>query len=105
VDNRLNLGLGKTEKIDSVSHKMERWQKAGAAGVTPNQTIRFKQLEAASADAEVSLPKKEATLLSASSDDYGIDFIHKENEFVDFDRDKLIYHMLSTEGPRMARGM
>ena len=31
-------------------------------------------------------------------------FIHKENEFVDFDRDKLIFHMLSTQGPRMAKG-
>ena len=31
-------------------------------------------------------------------------FVHKENRFVDFDRDRLIYHMLSTEGPRMAKG-
>jgi hypothetical protein len=27
---------------------------------------------------------------------------HKENEFVDFDRDKLVYHMLSGEGPQIA---
>ena len=30
--------------------------------------------------------------------------MHKENEFVDFDRDRLIFHMLSTQGPRMAKG-
>jgi hypothetical protein len=34
----------------------------------------------------------------------GLDFVHKENAFVDFDRDKLIFHMLSTQGPRMAVG-
>ena len=34
----------------------------------------------------------------------GLDFIHHENDFVDFDRDRLIFHMLSTQGPRMAKG-
>jgi len=29
----------------------------------------------------------------------GIDFRHMENTYVDFDRDRLIYHMLSTQGP------
>lgn len=33
-----------------------------------------------------------------------IDFRHKENDFLDFSRDKLLYHMLSTQGPRMAEG-
>ncbi len=29
-----------------------------------------------------------------------IDFVHTENRFVDFDRDRLLSHMCSTEGPR-----
>jgi hypothetical protein len=33
-----------------------------------------------------------------------IDFRHKENEYVDFDHDHLIFHMTSTEGPRLASG-
>ena len=32
----------------------------------------------------------------------GLDFIHKENEFNDFERDKLLFQMLSNEGPHMA---
>lgn len=32
--------------------------------------------------------------------DAGIDFVHRENRFVDFDRDRLLSHMCSTEGPR-----
>jgi hypothetical protein len=103
VDNRLNMGLGKTEKIDSVVIKWNDGKKQVLKDVTPNQTLRFKQTEAI-ADTEAITNNKTSTLLTASSDDYGIDFIHKENEFVDFDRDKLIYHMLSTEGPRMAKG-
>ncbi|MDC6404601.1 MULTISPECIES: FG-GAP-like repeat-containing protein [Maribacter] len=33
-----------------------------------------------------------------------LDFVHKENRFVDFDRDRLLNHMVSTEGPKMALG-
>jgi hypothetical protein len=29
---------------------------------------------------------------------------HRENPFVDFDRERLLYHMGSTEGPKMSRG-
>ena len=31
-----------------------------------------------------------------------IDFVHKENKFVDFHRDRLLNHMCSTEGPKMS---
>jgi enediyne biosynthesis protein E4 len=31
-------------------------------------------------------------------------FRHVENEFVDFHRERLLYHMMSTEGPRIAMG-
>ncbi len=33
-----------------------------------------------------------------------IDYTHKENDFVDFDRDRLIYHMVSCESPKMSTG-
>jgi len=34
--------------------------------------------------------------------DAGLKFIHQENEFVDFDRDRMIYHMNSRLGPKMS---
>jgi hypothetical protein len=33
-----------------------------------------------------------------------LDFAHQENQFVDFDRDRLTYHMISTEGPKAVLG-
>ncbi|WP_153800203.1 VCBS repeat-containing protein [Foetidibacter luteolus] len=33
-----------------------------------------------------------------------VPFTHRENGFIDFDRDRLIFHMLSTQGPRIAKG-
>ena len=32
----------------------------------------------------------------------GLDYLHKENQFAEFDREPLIPHMLSTEGPALA---
>src|SRR5680860_379732 len=33
--------------------------------------------------------------------DLNLDYIHQENRFVDFDRDRLLNHMASTEGPKI----
>jgi hypothetical protein len=46
----------------------------------------------------------ELTLLREVSGDEIIDFTHRENKFLDFERDRLIYHKLSTQGPRIAIG-
>jgi len=43
-------------------------------------------------------------MFSPAPNNSGIGFIHKENDFNDFDRDRLIFQMLSTQGPRMAKG-
>jgi len=34
----------------------------------------------------------------------GLEFTHRENDFVDFERDRLLFQMLSNEGPHMAVG-
>ncbi len=68
----------------------------------PNQHIVVQQSEALPANGQVKpgiIP-----FLSATEENFGLDFIHRENAYVDFDRDKLIFQMLSTQGPRMAKG-
>ncbi|MES1218716.1 MAG: VCBS repeat-containing protein [Bacteroidota bacterium] len=102
VDNRLNFGLGKTEKIDSVVVEWPGGKKNIVKGIAPDQHIRVKQKEAIDIKEVAGLVEK--PLFKESSDRYGIDFVHKENIYSDFDRDKLIFHMLSTQGPRIAKG-
>jgi hypothetical protein len=104
VDSRLNFGLGRTEKIDSVIVQWPGGRVSVLEGVKPNQHIVVKQAEAGRPLTGNRSPVTGNTLFTQTKDNYGIDFIHKENEFVDFDRDRMIFHMLSTQGPRMARG-
>ena len=104
VDSRLNFGLGKTGKIDSVVVKWNDGREQIIKDATPNQTITVKQKDALVHPQPSTINHQPPTLFTASTDNYGIDFVHKENDFVDFDRDKLIFHMLSTEGPRMSKG-
>ena len=104
VDSRLNFGLGKTNKIDSVVVQWPDGRENILKNVQPNQQITVKQSEAVVPKTVIRHPSTANTLFHESKDNYGIDFVHKENDFVDFDRDKLIFQMLSTEGPRMAKG-
>ena len=102
VDTRLNFGLGKTKEIDSVVVKWPGGKQKVLKGVKPNQAITIKESESAWSKPRKETPAK--TLFSPSSDNHGIDFVHKEDDFVDFDREKLIFQMHSTDGPRMAKG-
>ncbi|HEY9195763.1 MAG TPA: CRTAC1 family protein, partial [Mucilaginibacter sp.] len=104
VDTRLNFGLGKTKEIDSVIVKWPGGRQQVLKGVKPNQTITVKETDS-------ELPKKAGSgaapaklLFAQSTDNHGIDFEHKENDFVDFDREKLIFQMHSADGPRIGKG-
>lgn len=102
VDNRLNIGLGKATSIDSVVVRWNDQREQTLKGVKVDQWLRLKQADAQ----QVGPPpvNRVEGILGNAKENYGLDFVHKENDFVDFDRDKLIYHMLSTEGPRIVKG-
>lgn len=102
-DNRLNFGLGKINKIDSVTVVWNDGRTQTIRDTKPNQTLIVKQSDAFFKKVAVASALKVTTMLQESSNNFGIDFIHKENDFVDFDRDKLIFRMLSADGPRMAK--
>ena len=72
--------------------------------VQPNQQLTIKQADAIAQPALDSRLTTYDPLFTQSNTNYGLDFIHKENDFVDFDRDRLIFQMLSTQGPRIAKG-
>jgi hypothetical protein len=99
MDHRPNFGLGDCSVVDSVIVDWPNGNTTKLFSVKADQIVSLKQQDARPAKKYQSIIKplfKEINL--------GVDFIHQENEFVDFDRDKLIYHKLSTEGPRLSVG-
>jgi hypothetical protein len=102
VDNRILFGLGKIEIIDSIVVQWPDGKVTIIKNVKPDQEISLKQSDGTIDKRQLATGNKQQPLFVLQTNNLGMDFIHKENEFVDFDRDPLIYHMLSREGPATA---
>ncbi len=100
VDPRPNIGLGKIDTVDLVRVRWPDGRETMLRNLATNQIVTLDQREATT----VSNPPSATDLTFVNLKSKPIDYTHKENEFVDFDRDKLLYHMLSTEGPRVSKG-
>lgn len=101
VDPRPNLGLGKIDTVDLVRVYWPDGKFTQLENVATNQTLILSQSEAPDKiDSEVN---SMAPVVFERAENL-FEWNHLENEFVDFDRDKLIYHMLSSEGPRISLG-
>jgi len=101
VDARLNFGLGTIEKIDTVVVDWYYGKRTLLTNVTVNQNLILKESEAGK---RPSPETKNYDPIFSKLEIELDDFIHKENDFVDFNRDRLLYHMKSTEGPKVAVG-
>jgi enediyne biosynthesis protein E4 len=101
VDTKLVFGLGKTNKIDSIVTKWPDGHRSVLRDVQPGQTLTIKQSEG-NIPGEASDTAK--NIFSKSIANFGLGFKHRENVFSDFDHDPSFFHMLSTQGPHIARG-
>jgi hypothetical protein len=104
IESRLNFGLGKTGMIDSMVVRWPGGKISVLKKIKTNQTIVVKQADAKMEKSAMLPAPPTHTVFKDSAGNHGINFVHKENENNDFNRERLIYHMLSTSGPRMAKG-
>ena len=103
VDNRLNFGLGKIKMIDSLIVDWYYGKQTILTQVEVNQTLVLKEIEANGLQkALYNNSRSSNEIFKEIPRVSGIDYIHKENEYSDFNRDRLLFHMRSTEGPKMA---
>lgn len=103
VDPRLNFGLGDKKTVDTLLVEWPYGKQTLMTKVNTNQTLVLKEADASTTP--VDLTEREKTAHRTFKDVSGevpVDFIHKENRYSDFDHDRLVYHMRSTEGPKMA---
>ncbi|MBA3404079.1 MAG: VCBS repeat-containing protein, partial [Gemmatimonadaceae bacterium] len=101
VDYVLTFGLGQLDSVDSVTVEWPDGRVSAQTNVAANQRITVSQAGAAAAGAGA-IGKVRRLLFTDVTDEAALGFVHRENAFVDFDRERLIPKMLSTEGPYMA---
>lgn len=102
VDPVLHFGLGENSKIDSLVVKWPNEKEQVLKNVKADTTLVLYQKDA---ESEIHSP----TVTEKIYDNEAAKLItgnirHKENDFVDFDIERLIPKMLSTEGPKIAIG-
>ncbi|MBX2926981.1 MAG: VCBS repeat-containing protein [Saprospiraceae bacterium] len=102
VDSRPLFGLGEIKTADSLIVEWYDGRTTVLTKVPTNQALKLSVKDALRILRTASKPAP--ALFSEINDATVPDFRHIENSFVDFDRDRLIYHKLSTEGPRIALG-
>ena len=105
VDPRPNLGLGPLTMVDSLIVEWPDDRVTVMTDVQTDQVLTLYQKDAIkmSFHLAVSVSSKNGYFDDISRDNM-INFVHKENDFDDFKREPLLYHMMSTEGPRMCKG-
>lgn len=103
VDNRIHFGLGNSSHVDSLEITWPDGTLSVLYDIEANRILKISQKEISSLPAPgKQLPVK--TIFTKSNGIPGINFIHRENDFSDFEREKLIFQMVSNEGPRIAAG-
>jgi len=99
MDPRPHLGLGSIKVIDSLIVKWPNGTQSKLTGVSTNQSLKLFQKDGNSLQ---QIRTGNSNSLLSETDLMGLDFNHAESNFVDFDRNKLLFHMISNEGPKLA---
>lgn len=101
VDPSLIFGLGNLQKVDDLKVIWPDGTVTTKSNIEANQTLQLAQTDAAVAEAMEETSQTQ--YFSDITPDSLLVFKHIENKFVDFKRESLIPHQLSTQGPKIAK--
>ena len=104
VDNIMNFGLGEISNIDSLIVDWYYGKRTVLTNISVNQTLVLNEASAEKFSSMEKVKNSKPSIFKNISDKINIDYKHNENIHVDFDRDRLLNHMKSTEGPKIDVG-
>ena len=100
MDPRMNIGVGADRTLQIVV-KWPSGKQTRLENVNANQMLILKEEDAAGAVKDYNGIIKGAHFEDVS---HLLDYVHTENNYVDFNRERLNYNMLSTQGPGIGYG-
>lgn len=103
VDYRLHFGLGERSTVDSVIVEWPDGRSTNLTNLPLNQQIMLNQKDAVYG-VKQKKQKEVKPVFSKATAIKGLDYHHVEDDFVDFDRDRLLFNMISNEGPCLCKG-
>ncbi|HEY4198498.1 MAG TPA: VCBS repeat-containing protein [Mucilaginibacter sp.] len=101
VEPVLNFGLGKNIAVDSLVIWWPNMKSQVIRSIKANSTLVLKQADA-KMPVRLSPKVTHPIFTNVTSSVIRGDITHKENRYIDFDNERLIPKMLSTEGPKLA---
>ena len=104
VDKIMHFGLGRINNIDSLIVDWYYGKRTILTDISVNQTLVLSEAEAENPDVIPEVKNQNPQIFKNISEKINFDYKHNENIYVDFDRDRLLYHMKSTEGPKIGVG-
>jgi hypothetical protein len=102
IDPVLHFGLGGVDQIDRLELRWPDGKTQVLEDIAVNQ--RLTALHKDAGNGKIKGAAAGAKLFSYPADQRGLQFVHRENPFDDFDRQALIPRMLSREGPALVTG-
>ncbi|HSF55351.1 MAG TPA: VCBS repeat-containing protein, partial [Algoriphagus sp.] len=103
VDPKITLGLGEITQLESIEVLWPDGKFTELKNQSVDQLLTLKWEEATDLPEGKTFFEKPAGSKFEKVENLGLEFIHSENSYVDFDRDRLTYFMFSTEGPAFAK--
>lgn len=98
----MHFGLGKAKTVDSLIVEWPGGKRETKYNVAANQVLTLKQTDARKGPLYEPIPTAKNTF--EQSNILSEPYVHHENSFNDFKRDRLLHRMFSKEGPGIAVG-
>lgn len=101
VDDRLHIGLGDHKKIDTLKIMWPDGDVLVQKNISADRSWTITQSEDSERKVRINkTPEPNERIEAAKA--LNLMFVHEENEFIDFDKDNMLFHMRSNEGPKIA---
>lgn len=104
VSPRLHFGLGHETYIDTLLVRWPDGRITLKTNIKTDQILTLKQTGSMPAPRITPEKKKVKTVFTQIRSHLPVHYRHHEDSFDDFERNPMIYHMISTEGPKMCTG-